>query len=572
MASFTPAFQAVIEELHKLTSEGEYTEESLRDLFRKKMQEIGWLERLKNLYKIKDKNSGVFRPLVLNKSQIRFLTEKSNKSIILKSRQVGFTTISCIYALDRALFDNWNTGIMAHKKETVVKIFEIVKNAYDFFKKQWPEYLPNEDSNNTTKLSWADTKSSLTVAFDFQGLTVMFLHVSEAAFIPGARLVNSLQAVPDKGEIVLESTPNGRGGFFYEVWQDWRSNGNGCPYKGFFIPWFEHYPEDPEYYTPKTKVTWTDDELKLQKEYNLEDYHLFWRRDTIRGKCSNDVEQFDIQYPANDSDCFFASSAPVFPRSTLKKQERFVAIPSHVGILAQEDKKIKLYEDRQGGWKFWKLPTASKVYSMGADSSSGNGKDPSVIQVIDAASGEQVAEYVGFLEPDMFAQEIYRGAQFYYQAWVCVEENNHGATVLMALRDILRYPNLYRRQDFNSINKKISKQLGFFTSVATKLTITDQLANALRDGRVIVHSDALLSELSTFENVVRKLPDGRISRTNKREAQPGCYDDRVMALAFAYEMLRSRPASVDDSEDTVKNIGFLDADTGFYTSDNDVRF
>lgn len=567
--TFTPKFQEVLDSIKKYSEEPGVTEEQLRNFFKEKMLEVGWQERIRNLYSIRDKLSGKFVQFKPNKAQEVFIETRSGHDAILKCRQVGFTTFSCIYALDRALFDKWRTGLMAHKQETVKVIFDIVKQAYQAYIRRWGFFFkPTEENNNTTRLSWSDTKSSLTVAFDFQGFTVNFLHVSEAAFISTDRLTNSLQAIPETGEVILESTPNGRGGFFYDIWEEWRNSPQQAHYKGYFVPWFVHYPEVVGNWDKPMPEKLTSSELELIKNYDLKNYHILWRRYKIKGDCGGDEETFGRQYPTDDVSCFLSGESNVIPTSVLKEQEKFIQDPRHTGYLRLDGKKVLLERDPKGPLKIYKLPTPTGVYAIGADPSGGHGKDPGCAIVVDYATGEQAAELHGFFDPDSFADQLYMLGQFYNQAFQCIETNNHGYAVILKLKD--RYFNLYKKQTFNKVIQTTdANEYGFLTTSSSKITITDNFAAALRDAAFRVRSNALLSELSRFVNVVRKSSDGRYLQTNKREALPGSHDDRVIAACLAWEMVRSRPVLFTKETQPSDQLQF-DPDTGFpITTQND---
>src|SRR3546814_17839588 len=78
--------------------------------------------------------------------------------------------------------------------------------------------------------------------------TIQFFHGSEVAHWANAEehAAGALQAVPRAAgtEVILESTANGVGGLFYNLWQA-AVRGEG-DYQAIFIPWFRHgdYPHD----------------------------------------------------------------------------------------------------------------------------------------------------------------------------------------------------------------------------------------------------------------------------------------------------------------------------------------
>jgi len=554
--AFSPKFKEALDAVQKAS---EISEAAAREEFVKQMVALGPTERIQNLYRIRNKLTNKYTQFNLNSEQVLFITTKSGRDIILKSRQVGFTTYACVEAFDAAIWDRLPCGIMAHKQETVKTIFEIVKQCNQWFKKDWGHlYAPEEENNNTTRLSWKDLRSSIMVAFEFQGYTLQKLHVSEAAFIDPDRLINSFQAVPEGGSIVLESTPDGAGGFFYEVWQDWKAHGIGAPFKGHFVRWFDHYPERPQNWSLDPAYPLSEKERELLEKFALKPYHIAWRRYQIRATCGGSEEAFDRQYPTDDISCFYSGENCVYSSSILENQKRFVCEPSFIGDLVLDNKKVVFNKNSKGSLSVWALPDPSAVYAIGADPAGGVGKDSSVACVINAHTGDQVAELAGFYDPDLFADELYKLGHLYNRAFICPEENNHGNTVINKLKAV--YPNLYRRQEFNSVVKKMSTLIGFLTSNSTKVTITDNHVGACRDGKFRVRSNALLSEMSTFNQ-----HSSKNNRTFKREARSGCHDDRVIAACLAWEMVRSRPPASGNERfepDIFTNMR-MDPDSGF---------
>src|SRR5438876_593612 len=117
-----------------------------------------------------------------------------------------------------------------------------------------------------------------------RGLTIHNLHCSEVARWShgGAEALASLRAsVPREGEIVLESTPNGAGGVFYEEWQQADETG----YTRHFFPWW--YEQDYKAELENVGVhPLTPDEVDLVEHHGLTDAQIAWRRltgSTMRG-------------------------------------------------------------------------------------------------------------------------------------------------------------------------------------------------------------------------------------------------------------------------------------------------
>jgi len=552
---FSDKFIQALDAVTKKVPEGD---QEAKLEFVKQMRELGWFERVTNLYRIKGKLSGEFNFFRPNQDQSHFLTTRSGHDIILKSRQIGFTTLMCIYNYDRALWDNWDTGIMSHLRERTELIFEIVKNCNEWFKKDWGHLFNREQSSDSAHKISFDGGGSVSVSYDFQSLTLKSLHISEAAFIDANRIGNSIQSVPENGEVTLESTPNGRGGFFYESWQGWKKNGNLAPYKGFFFPWFKHYPEDIDKWetiASNAKMNLDDREDELVTVYGLKKYQLAWRRWKIQESFQGSEENFEVHYPVDDVACFLSGENRVFSASVMKYQESFVKEPSFIGNLSDG-----LKETKSGFWKIWEVPNVSASYVIGVDCSEGIGKDRGVISVWNRNTGYQVAELVAQLPPDLLSDEAYKASIYYQQAWICPEANNHGHSFISSLTKKNFYK-IYKRQAIDEITNKPTQKLGFLTTSTTKMPLTENFAVKCRSGEIKIRSSHLLNEMSTFIQI-----SSQTGRTVRREAISGCYDDSVIAACLAMEMDRVLGTTTDASEFWLKEQELnqkIDDETGF---------
>lgn len=280
---------------------------------------LGPWERLRNLYKIRPKRAvpGEVQRLVFftpNKMQENFWNSRTNRDLILKMRQGGVTTFSLLIALDMAL---WNSGvhtaIMAHKKENVKLFFRIAKTAFKAFQKDWGNLYPvSEKVDNVNELCIKENGSSLTVCTETKGLTLDFLHISEASFVPDDRISESLESVPLSGWIIMESTPDCAGGLFYEL-HDQSIRGNDCSFKSHFYPWWFQYPEEQDLVNlrPSADFRMSDKEIALQKEHDLGNEHFIWRRIKV-SECGGDEGEFQRKYPEDPLTCFLSGANSVF--------------------------------------------------------------------------------------------------------------------------------------------------------------------------------------------------------------------------------------------------------------------
>lgn len=217
--------------------------------------------RLRNLYTIVDKKGRKVR-FEPNWAQQKFLDDLHRRNLILKARQLGFTTFCCLLYLDDCLFtDNVEAAVIAHKIDDAKKIFKTkVKFPYDNLDEGLKASMPLlQDSADS--LSFANN-SSIRVTTSTRSGTVKWLHISEygkicAQFPDKADEIRS-GAFPsaERGIITIESTAEGDGGDFYEKSVEAEQMAQRDvdltrkDFKFFFFPWWA----EPTYRMARTNV------------------------------------------------------------------------------------------------------------------------------------------------------------------------------------------------------------------------------------------------------------------------------------------------------------------------------
>ena len=183
------------------------------------------LWRLNNLFFIKDKNGKKVR-FKMTPEQLYYFENLHYFNIILKARQLGFTTEVCIIQLDAALFEHSSCALIAHTKPDAQRLFRNkVKYAYDNLPMIIRDANPLE-INNTDE--YVFTKGgSVTVSTSFRGGTLQWLHVSEFGKICAKQpekareiVTGAFEAVFSDGYVTLESTAEGRQGYFFDYSQE----------------------------------------------------------------------------------------------------------------------------------------------------------------------------------------------------------------------------------------------------------------------------------------------------------------------------------------------------------------
>lgn len=219
--------------------------------------------RLNNLYYIKDK-TGAKVKFRLNWAQRELYDNLHYFNVILKARQLGFTTFIMIYFLDACLFNsNHSAGVIAHTREDAQDLFDSkIRFAYD----NMPEWLKEARpavQDSARKLSF-NNGSSIVVGTSLRSGTIQKLLVSEygktsAKHPEKAKEIKTgaLNTVEAGQQIFVESTAEGKVGEFYTLVErarkliDLGKKLARLEPKFFFFSWWQN----PEY-------TATEDEIK----------------------------------------------------------------------------------------------------------------------------------------------------------------------------------------------------------------------------------------------------------------------------------------------------------------------
>lgn len=204
-------------------------------------------------------------PFKPNAAQEKFVNRLWHRNVILKARQLGFTTLIAILWLDHALFNaDQRCGIIAQDREAAEVIFrDKVKFAYENLPEQIRERFPlGRDS--ASELLFAHNNSSIRVATSMRSGTIHRLHISEfgkicAKFPDKAKevMTGSIPAVPSNGILVIESTAEGRDGSFFKICQTAQANFaqrkklNFRDYRFHFYAWWQ----EPKYRMDSSMVS-----------------------------------------------------------------------------------------------------------------------------------------------------------------------------------------------------------------------------------------------------------------------------------------------------------------------------
>jgi len=465
-------------------------------------------------------------PFRFNWPQADYYAHRTSLDVILKPRQLGFTTLACgLFFADALLRPHTTSVMVAHDLESTQRIFRIVQLFWERLPEAERRRAGEPKLSNRREFLWPKLNSHFYVgtagslAFG-RGMTINNLHASELAFWPRPEeaLVALTEAVPKVGgRIIIESTANGAGNFFHDFWIAAKQRRNG--FTAQFYVWFE----DPEYRLPGDRVGDLDaEEQKLRQRHRLEDDQIRWRRTTKQRLGA----RFPQEYPEDDITCFLTSGRMVFDLQSLQQAAARIQAEA-------PPQRVRVLPDRRGGelglapttLLIWRQPAEGRSYVIGADVGEGLADgDASCAIVLERESGEQVAELHGRVPPERFAHLLHALGWHYRRAVLAVERNNHGHSVLNTLHNVLRYPLLYYHVRYDH---RVGQQsiLGWPTDQATKPILVDDLAAAIAGGHLLIRSPEVIDECMTFIT----------TNSGSQEAQPGKYDDRVMALGIAWQ-------------------------------------
>jgi hypothetical protein len=324
-----------------------------------------------------------------------------------------------------------------------------------------------------------------------RGLTVQNLHCSELARWPGdpAETLAGLRASMTPGaEMILESTPEGAGGCFYEEWQ---KAGETGMVRHFFPWWMERRYRGEA----AAKDSLSEEERELMRRAPLDLKQIGYRRQ-IRSNFRGLARQ---EYAEDEESCFLSSGDSVFEVDRIEERIKELPEPAE--------------RRRNGELEVWLPPARGRRYLVSLDPSGGGSEgDYSAAEVLDLETGLQCAEFAGHVGGLELAQLSTTLAAEYNGATLVVERNNHGTGVLALAETVCGCTRVYRQNG----------QPGWLTTSVSRPAVLGRLSAALVEEPKRFMSLKLLAECRTFV----RLPNGSTG------ARAGTHDDRVMAMAI----------------------------------------
>lgn len=425
-------------------------------------------------------------PLHWNRAQKDFHQNRTGRDLILKARQLGFSTYVQGEMFRRTVTSTRTTMTMAHDDETTQKLRRMADRFHQHCK--FNDIQPARKYSNATLTTYPEFDSEAIIATAGskeagRGGTYTDFHGSEVAFWKDAEKLVAGAMQGGNPDVILESTPNGTQGFFYERCME-ALRGDGV-WKLHFYPWWW----DEAYQIPLADgetLLYSEDEQRLVEKHHLTPAQIKWRRKKI-----DELHGLFIQeYPEDPITCFLTSGNSYFGDI----EHVFTAPPS-------------------SSYK------AGHRYGAGLDW--GQENDFTSMIVVDAHTRQMVDK---LHVRNLSWGEIRARVKSLYDKW--------------HLRNLLAEANSIGSVNIEELRKLKVVVTPFDTTNESKALIMGGTYEALHGGWALQDWDVLRHELRTF--VSTQLPSG----IWRLAASGNGHDDTVISLALAIECT-NRPLPTD---------------------------
>jgi len=427
---------------------------------------------------VKDDTAGEWIPFDLWPAQeetLRLLQENP-LVVILKARQLGFTWLLLSYALWLMLFKPSVTVLLLSKRdEEAIELLDVrLKGMWDLM----PEWMRGRvgPAETDAKHQWLLGNGSRALAFPTTGArsyTAKLVIVDEADHLAEAgtrnvlgKLLNTVKPTIDAGgQLALLSTPDKDRpvSLFKRIYLAAKSGLNS--YAHVFYGW-------------RARPTRTDEWYEQQK------------RDTLANTGS--LDDLYQEYPETDAEA-------LSPRSLDKR------IPGQWLLQCYREREPLTPDQLPAGTPtvpglvVYGAPVRGVEYRVGADPAEGNPtSDFSSCLVVSRLTGEEVAHFSGRFEPAVFASYMADLHNWYNEAPMLPERNNHGHAVISWLDD---------HGYGSSILSGTDGRPGWLTTTASKARMYSEVADGLRQGDALIHSQDVYLQLASIDGGKLRAPE-----------------------------------------------------------------
>ena len=419
---------------------------------------------IQNYCYIYDAAAGHWMQFKLWDAQVESLNILHNNqlTVILKARQLGMTWLCLAYALWTVIFRPIASVLLFSRRDADAMYLlseDRLKGMYN----RLPDWMKSGlESLSDNAHEWVLSNDSAVRAFPTtagDSYTASLAVVDEADLSPDLNsLLRAVKPTIDNGgKMILLSRADKDKPIsdFKRIYEGGKAGRN--PWKSIFLPWYVH---------PKRSEIW----YQAQK-------------DDIQLRTGS-LDDLYEQYPATDQEA-------LKPRATDKR------IPFE---WIQDVYQEEMGDDSLGipGLFVFRRPVKNHPYVIGADPAEGNpNSDASAAVVMDAISGEEVALLSGKIQPSQFTDYLIRLGNWYNEAGILVERNNHGHAVILKLAE----------SGYIEILNGFDDKFGWFNTAKGKSLLYNTLADAIREKECVIHSFDAYSQLVSIVGSTLKAPE-----------------------------------------------------------------
>ena len=252
--------------------------------------------------KILDKKKALV-PFQWNRTQIDFNAHRTGRDLILKARQLGMSSYIQGEMFRRTVTSTRSTITLAHDDTTTGLLRRMADRYYENCR--FNDIQPERKYANAGLTTYPELNSEAIIAKAGsqdvgRGATLTDFHGSEVAFWSDAEKILAGAMQGGNPDIVLESTPNGAQGTFYEYCMDGR---------GIWHLWFYPWWWDASYQIESDiPLQFTEEETNLIAKHKLIEPQIRWRRE----KQKELGRLFIQEYPEDPVTCFLTSGNSYF--------------------------------------------------------------------------------------------------------------------------------------------------------------------------------------------------------------------------------------------------------------------
>lgn len=452
-----------------------------------------------NMLMVQDKARKLV-PLRLNRAQRHYLANKTRRDLILKARQIGFST-----AIQAEMFRLYTTKAesvltMADKQDNTDKLRRMAERYYDKLPPNFTPPIRSEANASMTVYPVIGSEVQIATAgsqTSGRASTYTKFHGSEVAYWRNADWViaGALQAIPehlDNTWVVFESTANGASGWFFDECNA-ALKGDSEWTLHFYAWWW-----DIDYKIPLLKdeqIIYNNEEFALVEKHNLSPEQIKWRR-----KKQRDLkDMFQQEHPESPMQAFLTTGGSVY------------TITQDMLYMPQETSAIKT--DKEKGIK-------GHTYAMGVDW--GQDVDSTTVSIIDATDYREVMIWhTRRRDDDAILDDIVNFAKQWNVTLIRPEENGMGKQY------VRRLENMIGQQQWDDVYPIVDK---FNMTQRSKDKLVKMLKIGLGEGLLLVDDDYANAELRIFKTT-KKSSSGVYSYGHPS----GKHDDTVIARLLAHE-------------------------------------